>query len=304
VAGGPLQVAGSPAAVALGDVDGDDATDLVVATRTGGIHWFAGDGTGGLSVRGSRSVAARFTAAITADLDGAGGDEIVATDDASHAVWVFRVDGSDPVIRATHSAGAPGYGPVALASADLNGDGRPEIAVANRDFAQLSLFSADTAGGLSMAPGFPYPVSADWSSSTTDVAIADTDGDGHLDLIWLDARAWSLSHVGVLLGNGQLGFDPVPYGLFEGAVGAVRLAGADIDGDGWVDLALPSTRSTEVTLMFGQGYGAILPDDQRSVTLQASGQAVGLADFNGDGHPDLVLADQYRGYVDLYLYNP
>ena len=127
----PLGVGGPPAAVALGDVDGDDATDLVVATRTGAIHWFAGDGSGGLSTGGSSQVAARFTALIIADLVGTGGHEIVATDDASHAVWVFTLDGNDPVVEAMHSAGAPGYGPVALASADLNGDGYPEIAVAN-----------------------------------------------------------------------------------------------------------------------------------------------------------------------------
>ncbi len=310
--GGLQEAPGSPqgldhpvTAATLADLDGDGALDVVVVGSQGDVAWLPGDGQGGLSAPRNTALAASFTDVTVADLGDNGDLEILATDTATDTLRVLRLNTTLTIEAvASYDLGPSGAEPVALAAADLDGDGRPEVAVANRSYAQLALFTPDGAGALQPVAGFPLSVGEQWSSTVGDILLGDANGDGHLDLVWLDVRSWSSSWVGTLLGDGNLGFTATPSGLLELGPGPLHLAGGDIDGDGRLDLVAPRTTDTAAYLMLGDAASTFALDPEGPVTLQASSRVVMLADFDGDGLSDLVLADQYAGHVDLYLKAP
>jgi len=135
-------------------------------------------------------------------------------------------------------------------------------------------------------------------------ALADFDGDGKLDAAVLSETYTTPNDVlvEVLHGNGDGTFqalaNPRPVSLCPaGAIdcgayyGAVLVA-ADLNGDGKPDLVASGSRNT-VSVMIGNGDGTLrLAQQIQSPTgLYFVGTAV-IADFNGDGKPDIVLATE------------
>ena len=174
-----------------------------------------------------------------------------------------------------------------LAVADVNGDGRPdlvELGPGNTVSIQLNTGPPKLPGGSTFAPPTTYAAAGTPSS----VAIADLDGNGTLDL------AVSLSTgtggIAILLGNGDGTFQPTqnvadPAGEFVNDV-----AIADFNGDGLSDLvvATGSGAQASVTVIPGGGDGTF---GKTSVPYTVStGDTVAVGDFNGDGHPDLVIS--------------
>lgn len=153
--------------------------------------------------------------------------------------------------------------------------------------------SATVPGGSGLTSGF--------------VAVADLNGDGKLDVVYA-AAAGPLSPAGtgpapegviVLFGNGDGTF--TVGGQFATDTYAAQVALADLNGDGKLDLVLagarpflggPGTGSVVETLL-GNGDGTfgtelVIPGTQFDTTGSADPANFAVADFNGDGIPDLV----------------
>jgi hypothetical protein len=196
---------------------------------------------------------------------------------------------------ASYNSGLSGGGNVfgnSVAIADLNGDGKPDLAVVEGD----SMFSVLLGNGdgtfqapVSYSSGGPYASS---------VAIADLNGDGKLDVVFAGNVAGRGGVVGVLLGNGDGTFQtPVSYST--GAWGNDSVAIADLNGDGYPDLVVASEcltdecsgdRSGAVSVLLGNGDGTFrAPANYGSGGWEAS--SVAIADLNGDGYPDLAVSN-------------
>ena len=183
-----------------------------------------------------------------------------------------------------------GTSPFAVAVADLNGDGRPDLIVAN-------LLDNDVGVMLGNGDGtFQAEVTYATVSEPATIAVGDLNGDGHLDLVVGTANA---SEVSVLLGNGN--------GTFQNAIDYATasrpesVAVADVNGDGHPDIITANVNSTVVSVLLGNGDGTF----QAAVDYTAGTQprAVAVADVNGDGHPDLVVANQGSTFVSVLLNN-
>ncbi len=119
-----------PRALAVGDMDGDGAQDLVTAQSlegTGEIGLFLGDGAGAFS-SGTRVRTSRELLCVTlGDLDGDGNLDVVSAKGA--AVLWLRGDGHGGLLKEKDFAA--GARPSDVAVADLNGDGRQDLVTAN-----------------------------------------------------------------------------------------------------------------------------------------------------------------------------
>lgn len=200
-----------------------------------------------------------------------------------------------------------GYYASSVVTADLNGDGDPDLVIANTCQSDSEGASDCTAGGevsvlLSNGDGtfqtsVTYPSGG---SAALSVAIADVNGDGIADLIvaneCLSSTDCTTGNVGILLGVGDGTFhSPVNY---SAGYGSLSVAVADLNGDGHPDLAVANQcvsanacGTGAVTILLNNGNGTFQP----GTTYASGGQgsvSVAIKDLNADGFPDIALANQ------------
>jgi hypothetical protein len=119
--------------------------------------------------------------------------------------------------------------PAAVAQADLNGDSKLDLVVANRGSNDVSVLLGNGDGTFQAPVNYDLPGA---SPGGKQVVAADLNGDGQLDLVVSTNTGLSL-----LLGNGDGTFQaPLTYDL-PGA-GITALAVGDFNGDGWLDLVV------------------------------------------------------------------
>jgi hypothetical protein len=179
-----------------------------------------------------------------------------------------------------------GTAPKAVAVGDFNGDGKPDLAVANNgdanagDDGNVSILFGNGDGAFQSAnnvPGGKNPFA---------IATADFNRDSKADLVLIDS-----SGVGVLLGNGDGTFGPVTY--LATVSGPLSLAVTDFNADKALDLVVASESSLSVLL--GNGDGTF----QAHVDYPAGGLNIAVADINSDGRMDLITERPQSGGAAL-----
>ncbi|HTQ54604.1 MAG TPA: FG-GAP-like repeat-containing protein [Bryobacteraceae bacterium] len=171
-----------------------------------------------------------------------------------------------------------GANPSALAAADLNGDGKLDLAVTNLAANTVSVWMGN--GDGTFAPSVDYPA----GTQPQAVAIGDLNHDGIPDLVVADRADNTVS---VLLGTGGGLF--APQTVYPTGNRPVALLIADVDGDGNVDLAVANAADNTVSILAGKGDGSFAANVDYPAGQNPSALVAG--DFNGDGKPDLAVAN-------------
>jgi sugar lactone lactonase YvrE len=186
---------------------------------------------------------------------------------------------------------ATGNSPVFSAVGDFNGDGIPDLAVANYDDATLNILLGNGDGTFTLKS---TPATG---TNPNSIGVGDFNGDGKTDLAVTDEGT---STVTILLGNGDGTFNPVAVSPATGG-DPVSVAVGDFNGDGIPDLATANFEDDTVTVLLGNGDGTFTP--AASPVTGANPYWIATADFNGDGIADLAVTNATDNTVSVLLGN-
>jgi hypothetical protein len=309
--------------IAVADLNGDGNPDVVTGDSTGGpprnvnVLLGKGDGTFAAPVKYSTGGSGEGQIVI-ADFNGDGKLDIAVINASDNTVSILLGNGdgtfqAPKITPALATDGALG----GMAAADLNGDGKMDLAIP--DFCGLNC------GTLSILLGngdgtFKAPTVLNTVSGATGITAADFNKDGKLDL----AVAGQLGSIDIFLGNGNGTFNtPIvlsavtcpssttcPGGGFQSHL--LVVAAADFNLDGNLDLVVggfiqdqgsPGNFFSDVNLGFqlflGKGDGTFAGPQDYLVGAETNSLAVG--DFNHDGAPDLAVGDGGENFVTVLL---
>jgi hypothetical protein len=295
--------------IAVADVNGDGNPDLIVVNvNSGDVGILLGEGNGTFqaAVTYNSGSSAPFSVAV-ADMNQDGQlDLVVANDnyngDGSVSVLLGNGDGTFQN-AVNYSSG--GYEAWSVAVADVNGDGNPDVLVAN--FCSDITCTGPGSVGVLLGNGdgtlqTPYAYSSG-AYDADSITVADINHDGYPDLLVANQcgnpRCGQEGTVGVLLGKGDGTFRPV-VSYASGGYSNQAVAVADVNGDGIPDLLTANLCATacketiglpgSVGVLLGNGDGTF----DAAVSFGTGGYgafSVAAADLNGDGQPDLLVAN-------------
>ncbi|MFO7032484.1 hypothetical protein B9T07_21795, partial [Limnospira fusiformis CCALA 023] len=293
--------------VATADFNGDGHIDILLtgSSDSGNISQvYLNDGSGGFTEATNISLTGvDFSSVATADFNGDGHIDILLTgsSDSGTISLVYLNDGSGGFTEATNtSLTGVVYGSVA--TADFNGDGHIDILLTGEDsdFEPISrVYLNDGSGGFTEATNISLTGVGDSS-----VATADFNGDGDIDIL-LTGLNDSVFIKEVYLNDGSGGFTEATNisltGVFHGSV-----ATGDFNGDGHIDILLTSRDSSFQLISrvyLNDGSGGFT--EATNISLTGVGDSsVATADFNGDGHIDILLTgmdSSFQPISQVYL---
>ncbi|MBK8232314.1 MAG: T9SS type A sorting domain-containing protein [Candidatus Eisenbacteria bacterium] len=301
--------------VAMGDVDGDGITDVVLSGMVfdmGAVVVVPGLGGGsfGPAVRHYSGRGSDGVSSVDLDLDGHA--EVICTNAWSQTVKIWN-PGLDGVIDLPEAAWFNSQFALDPIAGDLDNDGDLDAIVA--ESAQVSALLNDGTGQFTRVE-----TPMQFLACTRDVHLADLNRDGILDLLATRDDACGPYRLLTMRGRGDGTFDPLVVWTFavaphgDTAGGNISIASLDWDHDGDIDIAVtetlgcPSCDPYRMFLFDGDGNGGFTGLREWFGTASAyAPHRVYAGDFDEDGHPDLVSSSGVafiRGRGDGTFENP
>ena len=234
---------------------------------------------------------------VSAAFTTSGFHDLLVTDPVANTVQVLLSNGDDTFKEAGGSPISVGQQPSAIVTGDFNGDGNQDFVVTNFTDNTFSLFLGNGDGTFKQATGSPFALP---SAVTGPIAMtaSDFNSDGNTDLAIVNQTTNNLS---ILLGNGSGTFTQAANSPFAVGKSPVAIASGDLNVDGHPDLAIVNQADSTLSVLLGNGDGTFTTATNSPLATGQNSTAVTIADFNGDGNPDLAVTDPLTDSISVYL---
>jgi len=311
-----LPAGSGPIKVVIADLDGDGKPDLIVANDYGNtISLYRNISTNGLLTASSFAPPVNLVTPpgsyspyglAVADVDGDGRLDIIVSDYDESIVSVYRNTCTPGNISsnafATRVDFATGAQPQGIEVRDLDGDGRPDLLVANSGDGSISILRNTGVMGSLTTNSFAPKVDIATGSGCDSVAVGDLDGDGKPDVVAINTGAGTVSLLRNTSTPGSITF--AAKADITVLSGPVQVAIGDLDGDGKPDLTvtfyLPQTVSvlrntSTVGSLTTNSFGSRI-----DFSLGGRGHTPAIADLDGDGKPDLAVVTELNSLLSIF----
>jgi hypothetical protein len=287
-----------PDSVAIADFNGDGKPDLAIACGSSVII-LTNAGGGNFVFNAAYPVSNESGFVAATDINGDGKPDIISGN-FDGTLTVFTNAGGTFLTAYSFQANFPGFGNFAVA--DINGDGKPDLIVPDSSFSQGDFVVFTNSGGGIFGSNALYIAGSPNGKGPNLMAAADFNNDGKMDIV--SANQDNTVTVFTNAGNGVLAKSQ----SFSENESFLGLLAADVDGDSQTDLlsiavhTVPSS-ITVLTTEFNNGGGVFMTNSLtatnfiNTVLPDSSINWMAAADINGDGKPDVVMADNHGLYV-------
>ncbi len=304
-----------PMSVSIGDLDGDGRPDLVVTNNDNTVSVFRNTPTPYDSITAS-SFATRvdFTTGTTphsisiGDIDGDGKPDLATANLNSNTVSVFR-NTSSPGSLTTGSFApkvdfAVGTAPRFVTLGDIDGDGKPDLAVTNASSNTVSVLRNTSTSGSITAGSFATKVDFTAGTSPWGITIGDIDGDGKPDLVVTNYNSNTASIFRNTSTSGSITSGSFSTKVdFTTGTGPFNVALGDVDGDGKPDIVIANDAGGTVSVLKNISTSGSITSSSLTTkvdfTTGTRSLGVAISDIDGDGKPDLAVANYGSNTVSV-----
>ena len=313
----PLSISSADAIfdVISSDIDGDNKPDLIGSrneTTATSIALMMNQSTVGNiafanTVIPSLGINAPTQYLVSEDLNADGLPDLVASRTGTTANTVF-------LLKNTSTPGNPSFAaPIVLIMdiahfaqhveiEDLDGDGKPEIIVANSNSNELYIYRNESTGGTLSINATPVKIPVTGASETFSLEIQDLDGDEKADIIATRAKKPDI----YLLKNISTA------STFNFTISKITSTGdyndvtsADFNQDGKLDIVATNFTGSQAHVFLNQSTSATLSFSSFPITLSTDSRPFGVdvSDLDGDGFADFIVACQNAPALNVFINN-
>jgi hypothetical protein len=266
------------------DLDGDGHLDVVTADDDGAIKFYRGTGRRVFEAPIAFPVIpSDLDFLAVGHLDGDGHLDIATT----------RMD-SDPYILL--STGPATFGPAIkllnvgtqtpplprsgwdIDIVDLDVDGSPDVVTTDAEYARFDVYWGDGSGSFGPAVALHVP------GQPVTTVFGDFNEDGRPDAVVANLK---VSATLIPMGADRLLQTPLAITAFDAWEAAI----GDFNRDGHLDVAFPEQAKGDVIVRLGDGKGGLSVPTTKPPALEKGLWSIAIADFDGDGFPDLAVGN-------------
>ncbi|MGB6386309.1 MAG: FG-GAP-like repeat-containing protein [Terriglobales bacterium] len=301
----PVQYGSSANAssVVITDVNGDKKNDLVVSSSSSGAIWvLLGKGNGTFSAGTSYNTDGGTQNVVAADFNGDKKLDFATSN--SNGQWVTVALGNgDGTFRSSSQYGNTDSPIMAIASADLNGDGYPDVVLGNGGTGVgITVLLGSSHGVLGAPDSITVGCGEAGRSGINSIALGDVNGDGKIDVVATTLGNCDNNVIAVLAGLGTGKFKTPVYYSTGSTQQAYSIQLADFRGKGLLDIVI-SNADGSLSVFLNKGKGAY---DAAVIIPAASGTDAGyiaIGDFNNDGKLDIAVTNFSSTAINVLLGN-
>jgi hypothetical protein len=228
-----------------------------------------------------------------ADVNHDGKPDIIVANEDDGTLAVLLGDGKGHFSQASGSPFQCGPNPNDIAVADMNGDGNPDLVIANTQTPYITILLGDGHGSFKPSPHSPFATQS--RPHPHGVAVGDFMGDGKPAVV---TDSWGTDQILLIPSDGR-GNLILPGKFFHADLHSdAGVHAADFNKDGKLDIVTTSQSADAVGLMLGDGRGGFRKAPGSPFLAGDTSWIFTVGDINGDGNPDVAVIPYERDMHD------